>query len=232
MAIAYSHLHDYQNCKKCVGQHLSIAKEFRGDNHSEVVAARQNLGVVHMYEKKYWEAIAIFEEIIRDMDANLNIELSVVYQNLGNCYYNLKDIEQAILFLEKAYQIRRQLKKEKQDDFLNSSFKLADMYCEGGYHEKSFQLIDEGLAELYPDIESSEAPIRLDESKLKDDALYILVLPIESQEQFIPFQKIPRSKKAPLVKSLARSITVTKTLEDFSKKQPYARNAAFRCSYQ
>ena len=101
-------------------------KKMEGVNVTKDVLSKIDKGNKLFAQKKYEEAIQIFESILKDMP-----KLTLIYRNIGNCYFAMEKYDEAIENYKKAI-------KEKGDN-TEIYVAIGNSYINKGENEKALE---------------------------------------------------------------------------------------------
>lgn len=115
LSINYLNTYDYKNALLYNQKALRLnTEEWRK------LAAKNNIAVILMEEKKYYEALQIFLSLVTKKEVADNDEFQgKALDNIGFCYFKINDLEEALSYFKKSLEIR-----QKQ----NNSFDLGKSY--------------------------------------------------------------------------------------------------------
>ena len=89
-------------------QALDIRKECLPENHPDLAASYQNIGLVDLHLGKFEEALENFQrtlEIRKKSFPATHYEIGFIYNNLGSILFQMKKYAEARNYFEKALQI-------------------------------------------------------------------------------------------------------------------------------
>ncbi len=148
-------------------------KENYESNIADIVPNSLNeyIDIAQNYENafNFSKAIVYYKQALTySDDENFNIKEPIIYTKLAICYKKIQDIEQAIQYYEKVYEIYFNLKSEKANDTLLS---IAEIYTESYKFDKAKEIYNKILYSPITAREELKGRIYLDMAEIEDNSL-------------------------------------------------------------
>jgi tetratricopeptide (TPR) repeat protein len=116
-------------------------------NRSEIARTHNWIGIVHMEQGQLDKAVLSFQRALQESEHISAVLRSVILNNLGECYQNLFDFEQAFAYHHEALDLLHQTKfTTPQDDLIRN---LGVDLCRIGQ-------VEEGVTHLYDALRLTE----------------------------------------------------------------------------
>ncbi len=147
-------------------------RKIKGLDITDKIVEEVNKGNKLFAEKKYEEALAVFESILAK-----NPEADVINKNIGNCYFAMEKYDQAIEFYMKVYE-----KHPELPDILQA---IANAYNNKGEKEKAVEWYQKVKLEDIKDVTTAyNAGVGLYNSGRPGDAIPYFKKAIEIDPEF------------------------------------------------
>ncbi|WP_160672434.1 helix-turn-helix transcriptional regulator [Clostridium sp. C8-1-8] len=123
LALVYMYLKEYEKCLGILENTILV----NSDDISFDLLVRANItkGIALYYWRRGTKnSLEVFENlvhIVRDRD---DVKLSMIYNNMAECYYDLEEYDKSLEYIEKAQQIKMRVSKESLARTLNIKAKV------------------------------------------------------------------------------------------------------------
>ncbi len=140
--------YDYdENSKEALKHYLEFRKKAGelGDPTDELTSVA-DLVYIHLFTGQHLRAKAFIKEILTKYEPEVfdQKKLSVIYNNLGQCYLNEEKRDSALLYYEKSLKIKTELKDSSAIAY--SKINLASLYVKNKDFRKALELSEENIA--------------------------------------------------------------------------------------
>ncbi|WP_083238817.1 tetratricopeptide repeat protein [Caloranaerobacter ferrireducens] len=131
-SLALYKIKSYEESLNCLDKLVSEFKISQNSNYMDVLLLKGN---IYIEIGRFEEGLKIYKQLLDLSKKNDNLEkMASAYNNMGEVYYKLKDIDKSIEFLEKSLRIR----KEINSIYLISTIKsFIDKLFEVGKYSKA-----------------------------------------------------------------------------------------------
>lgn len=146
LAQVYSAIGQFQKAEHLYRRSLSLIEK-TGDKNSEAIAL-SNIASVQVNMDRLSEAEALYKKAL-DIQVTIGSEqTATTYNNLGNLYFSLNDLEKAYLSYQKSVSLMKEHLGETHPDTAIAINNLAYVLAEKGHYEEASKLFKESLENL------------------------------------------------------------------------------------
>ncbi|WP_427338383.1 tetratricopeptide repeat protein [Caloranaerobacter sp. DY30410] len=132
-SLALYKIKSYEESLKCLDELISEFEILKNNQYMDILLLKGN---IYTEIGRFEEALKMFEQLLDLSRENGNLEkMASAYNNIGEVYYKLNDIEKSIEFLDKSLRIRKEI---NNSTYLISTIKsFIDKLSEGGKYSKA-----------------------------------------------------------------------------------------------
>lgn len=141
---------------------LQLRKEILGENHTDVSASYNNIGIVYDSNGEYDKALEYYFKALqtdKEIFGDKHPYVAASFDNIGIVYEKKGEHNKALEYGFKALQLRKEVLGENHTEVANSYNNIGLVYGEKGeldkaldYYLKSLQINEEVLGEEYPEV--------------------------------------------------------------------------------
>ncbi len=120
---------------------LKIYKKLK--NYDDLAKILNNIGSIHIYKKKYYEAISYFEQALSYKTDSNKRSIAKTYNNLGTVYIQIGDYKKAIEYFLDSLKLKEEFGDES--DIASAWINLAIFYAYSGNFEEALDYNEKAL---------------------------------------------------------------------------------------
>jgi CHAT domain-containing protein/tetratricopeptide (TPR) repeat protein len=148
LGVAYNNIGDFRMMEKYTLKSTEIEKEINGNYSPLLLRGLSSLVTANYGLSEYNKAISFGNKALQQLNGIkdiLEIDLGILYGNIGICYTRLSDYSKAAIYLEKAESVYNQIPFLDEAVYINLLNNLAANYFLMGLTKKSDEYFNRGF---------------------------------------------------------------------------------------
>jgi CHAT domain-containing protein len=158
LGLVYSQL-DVDKAFEYYEKAFDLYKKIHGDKHPKLAIANTNLGVLHLSEKLYGDAVTYFEAALKIWETiypQPHPNKALVLMNLGSTYSGMGDTKATLAFYEKAIAMYKSTQGEKHPDVAFANNLLGNVNLNQNAFDEALTFYQTALVSNVSDFNSTD----------------------------------------------------------------------------
>jgi len=152
MGNTYLRKEEYEQALGCYQKSLHIKLNAEEKNYLDIAFSYNNLGIVKFRMRHYDEALNLYRKSLSIKEkyyrGKANETIANGYFNIGNCYRKKSDFNEALLYHQKALDMRRVLFGENHPDIADSYYEIGKIWEELKKYKRALNYYQKALMAL------------------------------------------------------------------------------------